>query len=115
MKIEVEHGKMTLKMLQLKRDRKKRRNKQEKYTNDNSGAHDNFIVNDDIEDEISSTKFFLFEIFWLFSFYFVFCGTKCYMLFWIVDWNVSYVRQDALYIQQLALILSAQVLIAASC
>ena len=55
-----------------------------------------------------------------FSFLFVFVlflmvPGVCFVLFWRVEWNVSYVGRGALYSQQLAVILSVKVLIAASC
>ena len=59
----------------------------------------------------------------VFCFYFSFCF--CFFLFLMVrgvsdvtlngDWNVSHVRRGALYSQQLAVILSVKMLIAASC
>ena len=71
----------------MKRERQERRNKhKQKYTN-NNGAHDNFIVNDDIEDEISSIqnklppkKFFYLKFFrcFLFILFLVVPSAGCY-------------------------------------
>ena len=57
--------------------------------------------------------FFLrfFVVFILFCFY----GIECCLLFWRVQLDVSHVRRGALYTQQLAVILSVKVSIAASC
>ena len=54
-----------------------------------------------------------FSVFFLFLF--LTAPDASYLLFWRVDSNVSYVRLDALYSQQLAVVLSAIVSIAASC
>ena len=46
----------------------------------------------------------VFDLLVLFSVCFVFYDTQCCVLFWVVNGDVSYVRLDALYSQQLAVI-----------
>ena len=101
LEIEVEHGKMTVKMLQLKRSRRKERRNKHKQN---------------IPMIIIVLMMILFKLFRCFLFILFFVVPSA-VFFWIVDGDVSCVRQDALYIQlqQLALILSVKVLIAASC